>query len=216
LSYTGTCVPTPIDRALVALNLSHVRRWVIAPMKRDLSVGDHVYRSMVILKYLFEAMYRRINVPDEEPVFHQTMLLLLMHDVPESFSGDIPAPFKRVTPELYLRVKEAEDLICPEVKEVVDSTDVLPTRLASLCDLIECYTWYKMFGPDFWPHPWAENRGYIMRQQVEQATEMISSNYIGWEGLPKAVDLLLDHLTPAAREKDTAAPSLAKNGASGL
>jgi hypothetical protein len=200
-------MPPSIDRCLVALNLSHVRRWAIAPMKRDLTVGDHVYRSQIILKYLFEAM--SIDLRDNE-TFGEVLLLLLMHDVPESFSGDTPAPFKRVTAELHRETHRAEDLLCPEVTKVVNGSRPLVVYLATICDLIECYTWFKMYGPDFWPHPWAENRGYIMRKQVDDAVDVVSTKYLGWDKLGVVVDTLLDHLTPAAREKDAAAPSLAK------
>jgi len=102
----------------------HVTRYHTVPEIADgQDVASHTWRAMVILLAIWPQVER------------ETILDLLYHDVPEGFTGDIPATTKWAFPKLASELSKAEDVvnhrlnitnsITKEEKEKVKVADML-------------------------------------------------------------------------------------------
>lgn len=117
------------------LALSHVPRWVIVPHLRPQSVAEHSHRVAVI--YL--ELCARLNLTATV----EGLTWAIMHDGPESRTGDIPAPFKR---ELDGKLAVGEQRVCPWLDNRDDSLGSTTYWLFQLADLIEAYTFIARWG----------------------------------------------------------------------
>ena len=127
------------------LALSHVPRWCIVPTIRPQSVGDHVYRVMVI----FEALSSELEVP----YVLSDLLAVLQHDYAEARSGDIPTPYKNTA--------GIEDIQPAFSSEAV-------ARLFLLADRIEAYTFIERYG--FGPH--AKRVAIDLQRKVKEMADV--------------------------------------------
>lgn len=113
------------------LALSHIPRWTIVTHVVPQSVGDHTFRVMVIYAELCTRLNRSISIGG--------LLYVLQHDAPESRTGDVPTPAKRILP-----LEEWGEFIpwTPYVGPL-DNEDIATFQLA---DLIEAHTFIEMYG----------------------------------------------------------------------
>lgn len=87
-----------MSHALDMLDLSYVKRWVVAPTYREQSVAEHTFRVMCIALHLLNQLGDLCYT-----VTPGHLLLEVMgHDVDERLTGDIPGPVKSAE-EGYLR-----------------------------------------------------------------------------------------------------------------
>lgn len=135
------------------LSLSVVPRWSIVPIRRPQSVMEHSFRVAVIYRELCE----RLQVP----LTDTDIWACLIHDAPECRSGDIPGVFKH---ELRgkggdIALIEADHAATPWVAGEARSSN---SAILKLADLIEAYTFIKMYGDG--PH--ADGVGWRIRKQI--------------------------------------------------
>lgn len=116
-----------------ALALSHVPRWAIVSTIRPQYVSDHTFRVAII----FIELTARLDLPWTSA----DLLGVLIHDLGESRTGDIPTPVKR-----ELGMKELPvHFSSPEIE-----------RVYRLADLIEAYTFIRRYGEGEHAHRVAE------------------------------------------------------------
>lgn len=72
---------------LSLLQLSYVKRWIVAPVHREQSVAEHTFRVIALAEALWLA-HSTYTVPVE--LYRRA----LYHDADECLTGDIPGPAK--------------------------------------------------------------------------------------------------------------------------
>ncbi len=142
-------VPVP-ERTRDLLNLSYVRRWVIAPMDREQSVAEHSYRVAVIVWGLHDILMdqmRGYKEGDEAvKVFgvDRAIMLALTHDAYEVWTGDIPGTHKDAG-GLH-KWPDPEELLNHEIA-------------VKVADSLETWYWWLIHGDKSWTHPLATKSG---------------------------------------------------------
>ena len=124
------------------LNLSYVKRWVIAPLHREQSVAEHSFRVAVLVRGLAYHLCRLSDPPTILFDVYRAILLAIDHDADECFTGDIPGTHKDTT------------------KPWADPGLMLYWEIAvKVADAIETYDWWQRHGVKEWNHPMAPERG---------------------------------------------------------
>lgn len=123
----------PTDQRQVAidrLNLSYVKRWVVAPMYREQSVAEHTFRVLAIARYIYKSA-----LPDNHDGLWGFISMACMdHDVEEVYSGDVPGP-----------QKDATGLSWPP-------PDSRSKAIVKVADSVETGTWGVVWGMRTWNH----------------------------------------------------------------
>ena len=73
--------------------LSHIPRWVVIDCTKTQSVADHSFRVEVIAIYLID----KLKLPLDEG---KVVLDIIVHDISEAETGDIPSTYKKTNQEL--------------------------------------------------------------------------------------------------------------------
>lgn len=125
-------------RMLELLNLSYVRRWVIAPTFREQSVAEHTFRVMAIAFYIYQRLssdYSGLGLPI------WTIRAWMDHDLEEVYTGDCPGPDKDKKGTSGLKDLSAiTEMQC----------------LLKVADSIETGTFWVLWGnPAAWNHKYA-------------------------------------------------------------
>lgn len=132
----------PLNYPLSLLNLSYVKRWVVAPMLREQSVAEHTFRVMVIALELIEW-----RVPSVIPgdfcglgiTLEDIIRVIPQHDMDEIMSGDIPGPQKSASESYLTPISHCSLIHC----------------FVKVADSIETGTFGVQWGrPDLWAHPY--------------------------------------------------------------
>ena len=130
------------------LALSHVPRWAIVPHAPPQSVGDHVFRVMVIAVELAH----RLRMP---PLSQGALIAILLHDADESRTGDIPTPAKA-------KMATGEQVkYCPWMPEVEQFPQAHEREIVRLADLLEAATFIHMYGVG--PHAMLAARQLLLK-----------------------------------------------------
>jgi hypothetical protein len=114
------------------LALSYVPRWVIVPMSRQQSVAEHSFRVAVIVTELRSRLNKATNWS-----LGDALNWALIHDAPESRTGDIPGPYKH--PD-----QERAPGVTPWFQYILVDDDL--RRFVKVADLIETASWVAKFG----------------------------------------------------------------------
>lgn len=120
------------------LRTADVNRWHAVKTLRPQSNAEHMYLVTWIGRLIAKRIY-----PDMTMEENYTLLMWLMvHDVPESITGDLPTPIKRYLeryfPEGVDPLDDLESEICPEYKFWKSKVKGTPLRrIAKLADQIE-------------------------------------------------------------------------------
>lgn len=98
----------PLAADLAHLQLSYVKRWVVAPTYRDQTVAEHVYRVTMIARAICFAL-------DYDAIETGMIIgMALTHDSDEVMTGDIPGPSKAIQfpiLDMWHRVVKVADAI---------------------------------------------------------------------------------------------------------
>lgn len=103
-----------------ALRLSHVPRWVIVDMLKQQTVADHTFRVSVTALRLI----RKLHLKEEFP---NILACILIHDLDEAETGDVPSNHKTEMP------KNGQ---CKDLQEA----------LIKMADTIEATVWLERYG----------------------------------------------------------------------
>ncbi len=114
------------------LALCHVPRWSIVPHSRAQSVAEHSFRVFVI------ALELRNRLNYDADLIPNIMYWALIHDGPESRTGDIPASYKRDDDDY--------DSACPWYRFWHGSMDARVKYIVKLADRIEACTYIRRWG----------------------------------------------------------------------
>lgn len=87
---------------------AHVTRWHIVKTAANQSLAEHQFMVAMIALELFDRM---VGVRDDEDFTMKIVMLALFHDMPETRTGDIPTPAKRMIRELMTHDPSAPDNI---------------------------------------------------------------------------------------------------------
>lgn len=149
------------------LMLTHVPRWGTVPAPKEQSVAEHSFGVAVIAMEL--ATFR----PHPEAWLGRVAMWALHHDAAESYTGDLPSPFKK----RFEDVGKYEMEVCPWMVEAKLSTDEEIRVVVKLADTIEALAWINKWAPNAkWRHPDQPNR-YI----EEVLRERIHTEARAWE-----------------------------------
>lgn len=118
------------------LNLSHVPRWCITPVLKPQSVAEHSYRVAIIATEIA----RQVHVDIREVV-----AWALVHDAPESYTGDIPSPFKHFLRDRNVNIDAPSVILCPWLDKEMPS-GALIVCIVKLADSIEALSWISAYG----------------------------------------------------------------------
>jgi 5'-deoxynucleotidase YfbR-like HD superfamily hydrolase len=163
------------DRDVIAemtadlLSLSNVHRWTVIATSRHQSVAEHSYRVAVISIELLA----RLGVLDLDSKF-QTVAWALVHDWPETLTGDIDGKFKRMFPDIHDSLRRVENLTFPEYARMGAQTPVKLRQIVKVADYIEALTFIQEFGA-----------GQRAQAVFDELTEILYS-----EAVPYLADLL--------------------------
>lgn len=154
------------------LRLCYVPRWVISKMNRPQSVAEHSYRVAVIVMELAGAFL-------DTPTASVAIVWALLHDGPESCSGDIPGPFKTSIGKPLIQF--AEEKACPWFVPILDERISLIVHIA---DKIESVLWCRDHFVDERPHV----EGIILEKYLVEADALF-----GAEFRAAVIDLLIPY-----------------------
>lgn len=118
----------PLIEAQLYRDAADTLRYHTQRTLRQQTVGQHTFNMLMLVQLI-------------EPAARKEVLVAVMHhDLPEHFTGDMPAPIKRASPALKVLMDELETDLAPLYKEF----DLLPGEWALIkwVDLFEL----TMFG----------------------------------------------------------------------
>lgn len=152
-----------LTNSLIPLHLTYVKRWGIAPMRREQSVAEHTFRVVIIARALCWALQR-------SDIVGVVTGIALAHDADEVMTGDMPGPGKKVQ--------------WPKLDEM--------HRIVKVADAIETGTWWVLWGHrEAWgDHPYnsapARDISKVMHYtegdaELRQAAQIIWRNITGRE-----------------------------------
>lgn len=114
------------DELSKLLTLSNVPRWAILDTYRTQSVGEHTFRvAAIVLTLIREFDKRGLYVSKSK-----ALELAVIHDIDESWSGDLPTPYKKLK-------NLSESTFKPDTNEAF---------LVKLADLLEATIYLDRYG----------------------------------------------------------------------
>jgi hypothetical protein len=129
------------------LNLSYVPRWTIVSMLRPQSVAEHSFRVATIVA----ALHNLLDFPSK--LFYESTFYALTHDAHESYSSDLPSPFKTSIGRSHIHAAEEDYTYWrPEYSDQAKA-------ISKLADVIEGYTWWQRHRDRNFQHPWINPDG---------------------------------------------------------
>jgi 5'-deoxynucleotidase YfbR-like HD superfamily hydrolase len=136
--------------------LTSIKRFAALKLDREYSTADHSYRVAMLSQFIVDD-YNERN-PDKKINAEEVLRKALIHDLEESFIGDIPTPAKKMNQDfseayerLAQRVMKEEILLnCPTPEKYFDlwknQKDGETGEIIKLADTLEalCTTFYEL------------------------------------------------------------------------
>jgi len=120
------------------LRLSHIKRFGIVKTADTQSVAEHSWR----VGLLFIRWAPLVNLTEQE--IADGLMYVMLHDIHEVRSGDMPTPTK--SPELKALLDSYEDQIAPEVAGLKAKLTPTAAALIKACDIAEAVLYLKVSG----------------------------------------------------------------------
>ena len=120
------------------LRLSHISRWAIVQTATNQTVADHTWRVWL----LGHSWWQHAGLEPDE--WHATEQYLLLHDIHEVRTGDMPTPHK--TPELKILLDDYEEALAPGVAAMYKALTPRARQFAKYCDTAESVLYLKVCG----------------------------------------------------------------------
>lgn len=147
-----------IDKLIQSRAGGRVERCHGIPHQGSYNNAAHSWGVAMLMWYLF---------PDD---FERLVIYCLAHDVPEAWTGDIPAPTMRYLPGLREQLGPIEDALC-HINGLPGEHDLDPEDHAKLkiCDRLEFYLWCReqlLLGNRFAEESLHEIQSYLRQEGV--------------------------------------------------
>lgn len=113
-----------LEPLFTALRMSEVSRWSILGVLRPQSVSEHTFRVMLIATNIHDWAVDGMN----HNSFDRELLVnaCLMHDVPETATGDLPSPFKKALEAVAPGAYDKAALLCAQANpQIMVDPDML-------------------------------------------------------------------------------------------
>jgi 5'-deoxynucleotidase YfbR-like HD superfamily hydrolase len=182
------------------LNLSHVLHWHTVRTRRKPTVAEHSFRVAVIAMELADRLYKEHCLYDH--TWEDDYMILqaaLVHDGPESETGDLPHTTKAQLPNGLW--KDVERTFCPSVTTFSDSI----TDLVKIADLMECYMFICEEGIGTEAH----NAEIATRSDIDLAVAAAMAKF-GWKPLTGVVwGIIADSRLPSDTRHNAATTNVA-------
>ena len=152
------------------IRTSSVTRWHIVRTHRQQNIAEHMYLTTMIARDMARLL---LFNPEQCALLTEW---LLIHDAPETLTGDLPTQTK-VYIHKYMDFWKLEDLTSAEYARLRAAIDKTPVKtLAKLADLMEGIIFLHTEGvrvDDPTTHPYQVMTGCLeaYRQAVEQASD---------------------------------------------
>lgn len=130
------------DRTIDLLGLADVRRWCVVRTLHNQSVAEHAFAVMIIAADL----YNRLQISFDLHAYGQLAWWAIIHDVPETLTGDIDGKFKRNHPQLRAAICEAENEEFPWYAAYAKIVDPKVKAVVKLADKIEAIRFIQDWG----------------------------------------------------------------------
>lgn len=130
------------DRTIDLLGLDDVHRWVVVKTARYQNVGEHSYNVAVIAMELCE----RLGMSKNSNSMCEVLRWAIVHDAPETYTGDIDGKLKREHNSVYEAVKKAEISTFPWYAAEAGSVSFVARCIVKVADIIEAATFIKQWG----------------------------------------------------------------------
>jgi len=122
------------------INLSHVKRWGIVPTLHQESVAEHSFRVAAISEYLADEL--AASNPDIDRL--GLLRMALTHDLEECYTGDIPAPAKRLFDNHGILDRAMESL--NEFETEAQENHARERFIVKVSDLLDALWSMRVFG----------------------------------------------------------------------
>lgn len=116
-----------LTRVGIMRDAAEVKRYHTQRTLRQQTLGAHSFNMLLLVDQLAPMARKEVW----QAVMH--------HDLPELFTGDMPAPIKRLHPELKVIMQEAEEDLTPLYREL--HLTVGEEQLVKFCDTMELTLW---------------------------------------------------------------------------
>lgn len=130
-----------MDSTADLLGLADVHRWVVVRTMRPQNVAEHSFNVMVIAEEICD----RLGIIDGQ-LKYQALRWAMVHDAPETLTGDIDGKFKRLYPNLRKDLCAAENEQFPWYASAMDATPAEAVAIVKLADKIESILYIKTWG----------------------------------------------------------------------
>lgn len=91
----------PLVEATLYRDAGAVKRWHVKRTLRQQTVAEHTFGMLMLVKQVLQSVRKEVY----DAILH--------HDLPELFTGDMPAPIKRAHPELGPMMDSIEQDLAP-------------------------------------------------------------------------------------------------------
>lgn len=176
------------QRTADLLALADVHRWSVIKTLRTQSVAEHSFAVAVIAMELSERIWGAI-------VFEScTLLWAIIHDAPETYTGDIDGKCKRDFPDLTVELRDVEDEMFPWYKRWKSIVPSYVVALVKIADIIEAASFIKQWGIGeraddvFWEL-------HKLLYEVHIPAFNAAINLTGKELVKEAVDIIMNQST---------------------
>ena len=123
------------------LALSDVKRWTVVKATRGQSVAEHSFNVLVIATELL----RRLGLVDNQ-TYAGMFAWAMIHDMPETLTGDINGKFKRDYPAMRAAVVEAEEKAFPRYAGVAAHVPEHIKAIVKVADKVEAIVFIHTWG----------------------------------------------------------------------
>lgn len=159
------------DRTIDLLGLDDVHRWVVIKTARLQNVAEHSYNVSVIAMEIAE----RLGVGKVSYVMCEVLRWAIMHDAPETYTGDIDGKLKREHTPVYEAIKKAERIAFPWYAAEDESIPILARIIVKTADTIEAATFIKQWGVgERAAHVYIELENIVFNQRIGELYEVSS------------------------------------------
>jgi len=174
---------TIAHRTTDLLGLADVHRWNVMKSTRSQSVAEHSFNVAVIVMELCQ----RLGLESATAVRWS-----LLHDAPETLTGDIDGKFKVLRPEMKEVLHGAEVALFPWYRDESEQVSEKAQAIVKLADKVEATRWIATFGIGGRANAVVAE----LRLRLIKFARQVEPLFLLEEGeLPRLVLAVLDHST---------------------